>query len=57
MKPMEVMEKSSFGTTCKVQQLCYSYKVLNDLYSVGESRFELHRRVYNHHAVRSCEDL
>lgn len=53
VKPLKVKDKN--GNECL--QLCYAYKVLNELQNVGESRYLLHSKVYNHRTVCVCEYL
>ncbi|VDD86073.1 unnamed protein product [Enterobius vermicularis] len=50
-----IMNWDKNGNECL--QLCYAYKVLNELQNVGESRYLLHSKVYNHRTVCVCEYL
>lgn len=56
------MEYSGINTSrimkcCRVidNQLCFSYKLRYDIFSVFYTRYRLHKQVYNHHAVVAFE--
>ncbi|KAL0564499.1 hypothetical protein V5O48_017548, partial [Marasmius crinis-equi] len=36
-------------------QICYDCKDLNNIYKIGENRFELHKMVYNHKTAKAIE--
>ncbi|KAJ8076162.1 hypothetical protein PM082_022147 [Marasmius tenuissimus] len=36
-------------------EICYDCKDLNNIYKIGESRFELHKMVYNHKTAKAIE--
>uniref|UniRef100_A0A914ZWI2 HD/PDEase domain-containing protein n=1 Tax=Parascaris univalens TaxID=6257 RepID=A0A914ZWI2_PARUN len=55
MRPLDVIEQLPNGRALKYSRICFAVKVIDDVDSVGQSRYMLHEKLYSHHTVRAYE--